>query len=122
MKVRRTVVPLLLCLVLMLCGVLTRGAAAYETDSEHVTFQKPTMVAGTLMQAGTYKLEWEDGGPQVQVTFTMGSKTIATVPATLVIGSSNYDGAVETKTLGDNSRVLEKITWKKKSLVFNKSS
>ncbi len=122
MKARLTVAPLLLCLVLALSGIFTQKAVANDTDSEHVTFNEPVMVKGTLLEAGTYKLEWAGSGPKVQVTFTKGSKTVATASATLVLGSSDYNGAVETKALSEHSRVLEKITWKKKSLVFNESS
>jgi hypothetical protein len=51
-----------------------------------------------------------------------GSKTVATALAKLVMADSEYDGAVETKALGDNTKVLEKITWKKKALIFEPSS
>jgi hypothetical protein len=123
MKTKLTVIPLLLCLsVLTTSVVLTPRAAASAADSEHITFSEPVMVAGTLLEAETYKLVWEGTGPQVQVSFMKGSKTVATASATLVLAESSYDGAIETKTLGDNSKVLEKITWKKKALVFGQSS
>jgi len=123
MKTKLTIIPLLLCLsVLTTSVVLTHRAAASAADSEHITFTEPVMVAGTLLEAETYKLVWEGAGPQVQVSFMKGSKTVATASATLVLAESNYDGAVETKVLGDNSKVLERITWKKKSLVFGPSS
>ena len=124
MKPGRNVIPLLLCFSIVLASllVLIQPAAAKSKDSEHITITEPVMVGGTLLEPDTYKLEWENSGPQVQVSFIRGSKIIATVPATLVLEETRYDGAVATKTLADNSKVLEKISWKKKSLVFEPSS
>jgi len=80
------------------------------------------MVAGTLLKADIYRVVWDGSGPQVQVSFMKGSKTVATASATLVLEPSTYDGAVQIKTLGDSARVLERIAWKKKSLIFMQSS
>ena len=80
-------------------------------------------VAGTTLQPDTYKVVWnEASGSDVQVTFMKGSKTMATTTAKLVVESSLYDGAVETKTSPDNAKVLERISWKKKALVFQPGS
>ncbi len=124
MKTRSKVIPLLLCLSVLLTSslVLTQRVAAKDKESEHITFSEPIMVAGTLLKADIYRVVWEGSGPQVQVSFMKGSKTVATAPATLVLEPSTYDGAVQIKTLGDNARVLERIAWKKKSLIFMPSS
>ena len=120
MKTRLRVLPIALFVSVVLTSsiLLTQLAAANRDDTEHVTFSEGIMVAGTKLEADTYKLVWEGTGPQVQVSFTKGSKTVVTASAMLVIAESDYDGAIETKTLGDNSKVLEKITWKRKALVF----
>jgi len=120
MKTRLKALPIVLCFSVVLTSsiILTTLAAPNNEESEHVTFSEPVMVAGTLLEAGAYKLVWSEPGPQVRVSFMKGSKTVATASATLVLAESNYDGAIETKTLGDNAKVLEKITWKKKALVF----
>src|SRR6266536_4249635 len=105
MKTRLKVMSLLLCLSvgLTLAGVFTQRAAAKDKDSEHITFSEPVMVAGTLLKADTYKVVWDGSGPQVQVSFMKGSKTVVTVSAKLVTQSNPYDGAVEVKTVGDNT-------------------
>lgn len=123
MKARIKKTPLVLCLALILTSsvVLTQQVAAKDTDTEYITFSEPTLVGGTKLEANTYKLAWEGNGPQVQVSFIKGSKTVVTAPATLVLEKSKYDGAVSLKTMGD-SKVLEKITWKKKALVFEQPS
>jgi hypothetical protein len=124
MKTGLGLIPRLLCLAVVLTTsvVVTHRAAAAADDSEHVAFNEPVMVGGTMLEAETYKLVWEGTGPTVQVSFMQGSKTVATATATLVIEKSSYNGAIETKTSSNNSRVLEKITWKKKALVFGQSS
>ena|SRR5438045_2284906 len=124
MKTKLKVMSLLLCLSvgLTLAGVFTQRAAAKDKDSEHITFSEPVMVAGTLLKADTYRVVWDGSGPQVQVSFMKGSKTVATASATLVLEPSTYDGAVQIETLGNNARALERISWKKKSLIFMQSS
>jgi hypothetical protein len=124
MKTTLKVVPMLLCfsVVLTSSNFLTQLAAANPADTERVTFTYPIMVAGSKLEPDTYRLVWEGAGPQVQVSFIKGSKTVATASATLVVGESHYDGAIEMKKLDDNTQVLEKITWKKKALVFQPSS
>lgn len=124
MKTRLTVLSMLLCLSVVMATTMfiSPRVVANDKDTERVTFKDPVMVGGTLLEADTYSLEWEGTGPQVQVVFMKGSKTAATVSATLVNEKSPYNGAIQTKTLGDNARVLEKITWKKKALIFGQSS
>jgi hypothetical protein len=124
MKTRLKVLPMLLCFSVVLTSsiFLTQLAAANREDTERVTFREPLMVAGTKLEPDTYTLVWEGTGPQVQVSFMKGSKTVATAAATLVVGESQYHEAIGIKTLGDNTKVLEKITWKKKALVFQTSS
>jgi hypothetical protein len=124
MKLRFRGTLLLVCLAVALTtsAVLTQRAVAKERDSEHITFAEPIMVGGTLLKSDTYKLVWDGSGPQVQVSFLRGSKTVVTASATLMLERNANDGAVEVKTMDDNSKVLERITWKKKSLVFSPSS
>lgn len=102
--------------------VVTQPAAANDKDSANITFTEPITVGGTVLKAGTYRVVWEGSGPEVQVKFMKDSKTLTTTSARIVTQANPYDGAVELKTQGDNSKVLEAISWKKKSLVFVPSS
>lgn len=124
MKTKLRLIPRLLCFSVLLTTsvVMTQKASAAVEETEYVVFNEPVMVAGTMLEAEAYKLVWNGTGPKVQVSFMKGSKTVATASATLMLEESRYDGAIETKTLGNNSKVLEKITWKKKALVFDQSS
>jgi len=113
---------LFLSVAFMSLSVLTQPVAADEKDTEHIIFTEPIMVAGTMLKAGTYKLSWEGPGPEVQVTFSKNSKTLVTTAATLVLEAGQYDGAVKVRTVAGDSKILEAISWKKKSLVFQPQS
>lgn len=119
--IHKKTVLLCLSVVLTLAVVLTQTAAAKEKETEHVTIPDAVSVGGTMLEAGNYTLVWEGAGPQVQVTFMKGGKTVVTASAKLVAETSRYDGAVRARTLDNKSRVLEAIMWKKKSLVFEPS-
>jgi hypothetical protein len=79
------------------------------------------MVAGTELKPGDYHITWEGSGPVVQVTFKRGDKVSVTTKARLVNESSPYDGALQMKTMDNNTKMLEGIQWKKKALVFDQS-
>ena len=104
--------------VLVSSIIITRPAVAGDRNSEHVMFSVPTMIGSTLMEPGTYNVIWEGPGPHVQVTFEKGLKTVLTTSAEFSPEASPYDGAVVTRTRQDNTRILQKIRWKNKSLVF----
>src|SRR4029453_10230911 len=98
--------------------IVTRQAWAGDRNSEHVTFSVPTMVAGTLLEPATYNVIWEGPGPRVQVTFEKGLKTVLTTTAEFIPEASPYDGAIVSRSREDSTRVLQKIRWKNKALVF----
>ena len=116
MRLKLTVLPLLLLFVLAM------PTFAGAKDSEHITISDSVMVAGTKLEPGDYHVIWEGAGPTVQVTFKRGDKVFVTTSATLVNEPSPYDGAIQMKTMDNNTRILKGIQWKKKSLVFDQSS
>lgn len=118
MRLKLTVLPFLLLFLL----TLSMPAGAKEKESEHITISDPVMVAGTELKAGDYHVFWEGAGPTVQVMFKRGDKAVVTTSATLVNEPSIYDGAVQMKSMVNNTRVLQRIAWKKKALVFDQSS
>jgi hypothetical protein len=117
-RVRLVTLSLLLSIVLISTIVVTQPVAAGDRNSEHVMFNTPTLVGGTVLEPGTYNVIWEGPGPHVQVTFEKGLKTVLTVGAEFIAESSPYDGAIVTRTREDKTKVLEKIRWKNKALVF----
>ena len=114
MNLKLGLIPAVLVLTLSLTSL-----AAPKRNSATVRFTEPVTVASTQLQPGTYRLLWDGVGPNVQVSFLKGRKTVATVPATLLDEASRYSGAVDTKMTSDNSRVLEEIKWKKMALRFD---
>ena len=110
-----------LVLALLLFAFSFASLAAAKKNTATVSFTEPVLVASTQLQAGKYSLTWDGAGPDVQVSFLKGKKSVATVPATLVDQTSPYSGAVETKMTSDNSRVLEEIQWMKMALKFDES-
>jgi hypothetical protein len=89
---------------------------AATKSQESVSLSKPAKVGESQLQPGNYKVVWDGNGPDVQVSFLQGKKTVATVPAKLVEHASTYN-TVETSDADNTSKILS-IGWKKQSLVF----
>ncbi|HMK28107.1 MAG TPA: hypothetical protein VK473_00380 [Terriglobales bacterium] len=105
----------LLTLVIALASVAMAGSK----NSASVSISQPVKVGDTQLQPGDYKVVWDGTGSDVQVSFMQGKKTVATAPAKLVEQGNPYDGAVDTSGNDDNSRTMNSILWKNRSLVFN---
>lgn len=101
--------------------VLTSHARA-ETRS--ITFTEPVMIGDVVLKPGAYKVSWPDtaSDPEVQVTFTLDGKTVATASAKLIIEKTQYHRAFELKTLPDNRKVLIRISFRHKSLSFDQAN
>jgi hypothetical protein len=117
-RVRIVTLTLLLSIVLISTIIVTQPVAAGDRNSEYIMFNVPTLVGGTVLEPGTYNLIWEGPGPHVQVTFEKGLKTVLTVGAEFIAEPSPYDGAIVTRTREDNTKILQKVRWKNKALVF----
>src|SRR5262245_2659849 len=107
--------------LLMLFALLATPLLAMDKGSKSITISEPVMVAGTQLGPGHYRVAWEGNGPEVTVSFKEGGKTVATARAKLLREDSRFEGAVETKVVSDNSKLLEAIRWKDKALIFNKA-
>ena len=105
-------------LFLTILAVLTSTVLA---DSKHVTFNDTVTIGGTVLKPGIYNVVWIGSGPIVQVSFMKRDTTVATASARLVLEKGLYRRAVEMKILPDNSRVLARLSFKNKSLVFDLS-
>lgn len=60
------------------------ASSAFAATKAHLMLQSPTLVNGTQLKAGDYKLEWDGTGPDVEVSVIQGKKVLAKVPAKLV--------------------------------------
>jgi hypothetical protein len=117
----RAKVRLMSALLLMM--LISPSLASAEKESTSITFNEPVMIAGMELEAGRYRIKWDNSvAPDVQVSFEKNGKTIATVPARIVDFENPYDSkTVETRTEGDNLRVLQEIRLKKIALMFDQS-
>jgi hypothetical protein len=87
---------------------------AATKSQESLSLSNPATIGSSQLQPGQYKVVWEGNGPEVQVSFLQGKKTVATVPAKLVEHAATYNSI---ETADNNSKILS-IAWKKQSLVF----
>ena len=90
-------------------------------NSKEITLDKTTKVGSTELQPGTYRVEWNGTGPQVQVNFSQDKKNVATTTAKLVNARSPYESAVQVQTDGNNAAVLQEIDFKNLQLIFPQS-
>jgi len=58
----------------------------------------PTIVGSVTLQPGEYTIEWSGAGPEVQVSFSRGKKTIVTVPAAVESAVNPYNLSVTSHT------------------------
>jgi hypothetical protein len=101
---------------------LSIGLYAADKNSDRITFHDPVKVGSTTLAPGDYKVVWDGAGPDVQVSFLQGKKTVASAPAKLLNQGSNVGKAVSLRTDSDNSQVVTEIAFKKLALRFDESA
>jgi hypothetical protein len=118
MKMKRTAMLGLLFSAIFASMVLTSTVTG---DTKHFTFSEPVIVGNVTLEPGTYRLEWTGSGPEVKVSFLKEGKLVAIASAMLIVDKSPHR-AIETITMPDNSKVLKRISFTRKTLVFTLSS
>jgi len=83
------------------------ASSAFAGTKENLHLNNPTLVNGTTLKPGDYKLVWDGSGPDVEVSITQGKNVLAKVPAKLVDLSSPAanNAAVVTKN-NDGTKAL----------------
>ena len=111
-------------LLSMLALLSTVSALARDKNQHSVEISESVQVGDTQLKPGSYKVEWEGNGPEIQVAFVRDGKTVATVPGTLKTNDSQVtqDGIV-IDTTSANTKTLKEIDFgrDKESLVFEQS-
>ncbi|MHB8503190.1 MAG: hypothetical protein ACYDCG_19190 [Candidatus Acidiferrales bacterium] len=64
--------------------LLSAGAFAGNTNKKPLHLTDSVTVQGKQLKPGTYTVEWNGTGPDVEVNIVKGSKTVATVSAHVV--------------------------------------
>ena len=94
------------------------SAFAREKNQHSIDFPNAVQVGGKQLEAGSYKVEWQGAGPEVQVTFLRRGKAVATVPGTLKTNDSEVtQDAIQTDSANNT---LNEIDFRrdKEALVF----
>ena len=79
----------------------------------------PASVGGTQLKAGSYTVQWDGQGEQVQLQILQGKKTLATVPAHMVkIDHPMRDNSVMVTPNSDGSQSVTRINFSKKDFAL----
>jgi hypothetical protein len=95
---------------LVLGLALMLASTAFAATKAHLQLQNPTLVNGTKLKPGDYKLEWDGTGPNVEVSVIQGKNVVAKVPAKLVdMKTPTKDDAAVVTDNGDGTRKLAAV-------------
>ena len=101
------------------------GSTAFAANKANLQLSNPTLVNGTTLKPGDYKIQWEGAGPNVELSILQGSKVIAKVPAHVVEleTPAAYDAAVTRNSdSGTESLAGLRFQGKKLSLELGEAS
>ena len=98
----------------------TLAAPIFAAQNSQTVNVPETIKAGsTQLAPGDYNVSWTGTAPDVQVTFTLKRKVLATVPAKLVEQNNKNEGLKTDAASG--VEVLEAIHLRNMTLVFSGS-
>jgi len=81
-----------------LAALVLLAGTAWAANKGSLDLQHPTTVAGTKLQSGSYTVQWEGNGDQVELKIYQGKKQVATTSAHLVDlqAPPSYSSAIVT--------------------------
>jgi hypothetical protein len=86
---------------------LLLASAAFAANKANLQLQNPTVVNGTKLKPGDYKIQWEGSGPNVEVSIMQGKNVIAKMTGKLVdLGRPSQNTGAVTRSNEDGSRSL----------------
>lgn len=92
----------------VVAGMLLFAAGAFAQEKGSLALTENLTVQGKVLTPGSYKLEWEGKGPNVQLNIIRDNATVATVPATIVTSATpNSGNGYGARKEADGSKVLE---------------
>jgi hypothetical protein len=104
---------------------LLLASTAFAATKASLNLPNATVVNGTKLKAGDYKLEWEGSGPNVEVNILKGKDVVAKVPAHVVdLQSPAQNNAAVVKHNDDGTSALAGVRFqgKKYALELSDSS
>ena len=105
--------------LVLACAVLF-AASAFAANRASLDLQHPTKIAGQELAAGSYKVQWEGTGNDVQLTILRGSKQVATTNARVVeMKTKSPDTSALVTVNPDGSRSLSQIRLRGKTFALD---
>lgn len=104
--------------------MFSTGAFAKDSNRHSVEIPDSVQVGGTKLKSGKYDVKWQGAGPEIQVSFMLKGKTVATVPGTLKTNDPHVtEDDIVTDTTSANTKTLKEIDFghNKESVVFEQS-
>jgi hypothetical protein len=105
--------------LVLACAVLL-ATSAFAINKGSVQLMHPTQVAGKQLAAGSYKIQWDGSGDQVQLSILQGKKEVASTSARVVQiqSPSPNDNALITVN-PDGTRSLSQIRLRGKTFALD---
>ncbi len=92
----------------VVAGMLLFAAGAFAQEKGSLALTENLTVQGKVLTPGSYKLEWEGKGPNVQLNIIRDNATVVTVPATIITSAMpNSGNGYGARKEADGSKVLE---------------
>jgi len=105
-------------LILGLALLLASSALAASKGS--LQLSNPTVVNGTKLKPGDYKIQWDGSGPSVEVSIMQGKNVVAKVPAKVVnLDSAAANDAAVTQKNSDGTSNLAGIRFQGKKFALD---
>jgi hypothetical protein len=111
--------------LLSMLALLSSVSAFARVKNQHsIEISDSVEVGGMQLKPGSYKVEWQGAGPEIQVNFVRDGKTVATVPGTLKTNDAHVtEDDIVTDTSSATTKTLKEIDFghNKESVVFEQS-
>ena len=108
---------------LLLVSTVLLAASAFAANKGSFELQHPAQLAGKQLASGSYKVEWEGTGDQVQVSIMQGSKQVAVTSAHLVpvqVAAPNDSALINVNP--DGSRSVAQLRFRGKKFALEISN
>ncbi|MDR3676062.1 MAG: hypothetical protein P4N24_11280 [Acidobacteriota bacterium] len=102
--------------------IVVAGAAAKPKDSKDVVLHHDVTIAGSHLASGNYNIQWQTHSPGATVTFSHGSKVVATAEGKVENRGTKYGAnQVVYSEAGNGAHAIQEIRFRGSSevLVFN---
>lgn len=104
---------------LLLAVVVTMAGSAFAASKASMELLHPATVGGTQLAAGSYTLQWDGQGEQVQLQILRNNKAVATTSAHMVkVDHPVRDNSVMVTPGSDGSRAVSRINLAKKDFAL----